>query len=161
MSFKYKKVLLKENDNITVNELCAIIKRRVRIDQMNPEPQYTTAFNTLNASGNPAVAQAIESIMATGIASMQYHSHRVTATAWRILSTLATEEQITTEATTTTDKHTSIMETKMAEDTVTTTTAEDVTVEAFREVEEIIREEGQTSNETTEVIDVPKDLLHQ
>ena len=49
----------------------------------------------------------------------------------------------------------------MAEDTVTTTTAEDVTVEAFREVEEIIREEGQTSNETTEVMDVPKDLLHQ
>ena len=53
------------------------------------------------------------------------------------------------------------METKMAEDTVTTTTAEDVTVEAFREVEEIIREEGRTSNETTEVMDVPKDLLHQ
>ena len=26
MPFKYKKVLLKENDNITVNELCAIIK---------------------------------------------------------------------------------------------------------------------------------------
>ena len=42
----------------------------------------------------------------------------------------------------------------MAEDTVTTTTAEDVTVEAFREVEEIIREE-QTSNKTTEVMDVP------
>ena len=53
------------------------------------------------------------------------------------------------------------MESKMAEDTITTTTAEDVTVEAFREVEEIIREEGQTSNETTEVMDVPKDLLHQ
>ena len=49
----------------------------------------------------------------------------------------------------------------MAEDTVTTTTAEDVTVQVFREVEEIIREEGQTSNETTEVTDVPKDLLHQ
>ena len=58
-------------------------------------------------------------------------------------------------------QHTSIMETKMAEDTVTTTIAEDVTVEAFREVKEIIREEGQTSNETTEVMDVPKDLLHQ
>ena len=71
MPFKYKKLLLKENDNITVNELCAIIKRRVRIDQINPEPQYTTVFNTLNASGNPAVAQAIESIMAAGIASMQ------------------------------------------------------------------------------------------
>ena len=71
MPFKYKNVLLKENDNITVNELCAIIKRRVRIDQINPEPQYTTAFNTLNASGNPAVARAIESIMAAGIASMQ------------------------------------------------------------------------------------------
>ena len=71
MPFKNKKVLLKENDNITVNELCAIIKRRVRIDQINPEPQYTTAFNTLNASGNPAVAQAIESIMAAGRASMQ------------------------------------------------------------------------------------------
>ena len=53
------------------------------------------------------------------------------------------------------------METKMAEDTVTTTTAEDVTVEAFREPEETIREEGQTSNETTEVMDVPKDPLHQ
>ena len=49
----------------------------------------------------------------------------------------------------------------MAENTVTTTTAEDVTVEAFREVEENIREEGQTSNETTEVMDVPKDFLHQ
>ena len=49
----------------------------------------------------------------------------------------------------------------MAEDTVTTTTAEDVIVEVFREVEEIIREEGQTSNETTEVMDVPKDLLRR
>ena len=49
----------------------------------------------------------------------------------------------------------------MVEDTVTTTTAEDVTVEALRELEEIIREEGQTSNETTEVLDVPKYLLHQ
>ena len=49
----------------------------------------------------------------------------------------------------------------MAEDTVTTTTAEDVTAEAFTEVEEIIREEGQTFSETTEVMDVPKDLLHQ
>ena len=49
----------------------------------------------------------------------------------------------------------------MAEDKVKTTTAEDVTVEVFGEVDEIIREEGQTSNETTEVIDVPKDLLHQ
>ena len=49
----------------------------------------------------------------------------------------------------------------MAEDTVTTTTAEEVTVEAFREVEENIREESQASNETTEVMDVPKDLLHQ
>ena len=49
----------------------------------------------------------------------------------------------------------------MAEDTVTTTTAKDVTVEISREVEEIIREEGRTSNETTEVMDVPKDLIHQ
>ena len=49
----------------------------------------------------------------------------------------------------------------MAEDTVTTTAAGYVTVEVFREVEEIIREEGQTSNETTEATDVPKDLLHQ
>ena len=48
----------------------------------------------------------------------------------------------------------------MAEDTVITTTAEDLNVEAFREVVEIVREEGQTSNETTEEMDVPKDL-HQ
>ena len=73
-----------------------------------------------------------------------------------MLSNLATEEEITTEATTTRDKHTSIMETKMAEDTVKTTTAEDVTVEVFGEADEIIREEGQTfqrndrSNERTE-----------
>ena len=71
MPFKYKKVLLKENDNITVNELCAIIKRRVRIYQIKPEPQYPTEFFTFNPSGNPAVARAIESIMAAGIASMQ------------------------------------------------------------------------------------------
>ena len=71
MPFKYEKGLLKENYNITVNELCAIIKRRVRIDQINPEPQYTTAFNTLNASRNHAVARAIESIMAAGLASLQ------------------------------------------------------------------------------------------
>ena len=52
------------------------------------------------------------------------------------------------------------MEAKMAEVTVTTTTAQDVTVEVFREVEEIILEGGHTSIETTEVLDVPKDLLH-
>ena len=49
----------------------------------------------------------------------------------------------------------------MAEDTVTTTLAEDVTVEGFREVATIIREEGQTSNETIKVMDITKDLLHQ
>ena len=130
MPFKYKKVLLKENDNTTVNELCTVINRRVRIDQINPEPQYTAEFNTLNATGNAAVAQAIESIIAAGIASIQVAQHRISA--WRVLSTLDTEEEITTEAITTTDKHTSIMKTKTAEDTVTITTAEDVTVEAFR-----------------------------
>ena len=73
MPFKYKKGLLKENGNITVNKLCAIIKRRVRIDQIKPEPQYTTALNTLNSSGNPALAQVIEteSIMAAVIGSMK------------------------------------------------------------------------------------------
>ena len=49
----------------------------------------------------------------------------------------------------------------MAEDTVTITTAEDVTVEAFREVAKTIREEGQTFNETTKVMAITKDLLHQ
>ena len=60
-----------EIDNITVKQLCAINKRPVVIEQINPEPQYTTNFNTLITSGNPAIAQAIESIMAVGIATMQ------------------------------------------------------------------------------------------
>ena len=136
MPFKYKKVLLKENDNITVNELCAIIKRQFRIDQIISEPQYTTAFNTLNASRNPTVAQAIESIMLAVISSTQVAQsphHRVESTQYpnRLKEYNYPEEEITTEVTTTTDKHTSIMENRMDEVTVTTTTAEDVTVEAF------------------------------
>ena len=71
MPFNYNKVLLNENDNIPVNELCAIIKRRVRIEQIHPEPSQTTALNALNASSNPAVVQALENIMAAGITSMQ------------------------------------------------------------------------------------------
>ena len=70
MPFKYEKVLLKENDNIAANKLCGIIKRRVRINQIHPEPSHTTAFNALNASSNPAVVEALEN-MAAGIASMQ------------------------------------------------------------------------------------------
>ena len=31
-----------ENDNTAVNELCAVIKRRVRTDQIHPEPQHLT-----------------------------------------------------------------------------------------------------------------------
>ena len=130
MPFKYKKVLLKKNDNVTVNELCAIIKRRVRIDQINPESQYTTAFKTLNASGNPAVAQAIESIMAAGIASLQVAqpSHRrVESNQYSSYRRVNNYRGYNYNS-----KHTSIMETKMAEDTVTTTTAEDVTVEVLR-----------------------------
>ena len=48
----------------------------------------------------------------------------------------------------------------MAEDTLTTITAEDVTLKAFTELEDI-REDGQPSDETTEVMHVPKDILHQ
>ena len=105
------------------------------------------------------MAQAIESIMAAGIVSMQVAQpphQRVESTQY---PSYRTGKQFT-EPTTTTDKYTSTMETKMAEDTATTTTAEDITVEVFTEVEEFIREGGQTSNETTEVMHVPKDL-HQ
>ena len=50
---------------------CAQNKRRVRIDQIHPEPSHTTALNALNASRNPAVVQALENITTAGIASMQ------------------------------------------------------------------------------------------
>ena len=71
MPFKVKKVVLKENDNIAVNELCAINKRRVRVKQMHPELSHTTEFNALNASSNPAVVQALENNMFAGIELMQ------------------------------------------------------------------------------------------
>ena len=57
MPFKYKKVLLRELDNVGVNDLCSIVKRRLRIDQLNPEPAHTTAFNSLTSSQNSSLSQ--------------------------------------------------------------------------------------------------------
>ena len=71
MPFKYKKVLLRELDNVGVRDLCSIVKRRLRIDQLNPEPAHTIAFNSLTSSQNSAFNQAVENIMAAGIASIQ------------------------------------------------------------------------------------------
>ena len=71
MPFKYKKVLLRELDNVAVADLCSIVKRRLRIDQMNPESAHKTAFNLLTENSNPALTQAIENIMTAGIASLQ------------------------------------------------------------------------------------------
>ena len=76
MPFKYKKVLLRELDKVGVNDLCSIVKRRRRIDQLNPEPAHTTAFNSLTSSQNSAFNQAVENIMAGGIASIQHQSHK-------------------------------------------------------------------------------------
>ena len=43
MPFTYK--VLKKNDNVPVKNLCLIIKRKVRIDQMHSKPSQTPAFN--------------------------------------------------------------------------------------------------------------------
>ena len=40
MTLKYKKVLRRELDIVGVNDLCSIVKRRFRIDQLNPEPAH-------------------------------------------------------------------------------------------------------------------------
>ena len=49
MPCEYKKVLLKESDDLTVKELYAIFKTQIRIDQ--------TAFNTLISSCIPELAK--------------------------------------------------------------------------------------------------------
>ena len=130
MPFKYRKGLLKENGNITVNKLCAIIKRRVRIDQIKPEPQYTTALNTLNSSGNPAMAQVIE-VNETTEATITTDKHDNIIEAKKIDYTVTMTEVMdkektantneTTEATITTDKHNNIIEAKKIDYRVTTT----------------------------------------
>ena len=71
MPFKYKKVLLRELDNVGVADLCSIVKRRLRIDQMYPESSHNTAFSLLTDNSNTALKQAIENILAAGIASLQ------------------------------------------------------------------------------------------
>ena len=82
MPFKYKKVLLRELDNVGVNDLCSIVKRRLRIDQLNPEPAHTTAFNSLTSSQNSAFNQAVENIMAAGIVSIQASVSQTTPPRW-------------------------------------------------------------------------------
>ena len=82
MPFKYKKSLLREFDNVGVNDLCSIVKRRLRIEQLNPEPAQTTAFNSLTSSQNSAFNKAVESIMAAGIASIQASVSPTTPPRW-------------------------------------------------------------------------------
>ena len=82
MPFKYKKVLLRELDNVGVNDLCSIVKRRLRIDQLKPEPAHTTAFNSLTSSQNSAFNKALENIMVAGIASIQASVSQTTPPRW-------------------------------------------------------------------------------
>ena len=52
MPFKYKKALLKEDEDSNVTELCKIIKRRLRADKLQPEVEPLTAFNEIDFSQN-------------------------------------------------------------------------------------------------------------
>ena len=82
MPFKYKKVLLRELDNVGVNDLCSIVKGRLRIDQLNPEPAHTTTFNSLTSSQNSAFNQAVKNIKTAGIASIQASVSQTTPPRW-------------------------------------------------------------------------------
>ena len=52
MPFKYKKALLKEDEDSNVTDLCKIIKRRLRADKLQPEVEPLTAFNEIEISQN-------------------------------------------------------------------------------------------------------------
>ena len=82
-TIKYEKKF-SEIDNVGVNDLCSIVKRRPRIDQLNPKAAHTTAFNSLTSSQNSAINQALENILASGIASIQASVSQTTPPRWPI-----------------------------------------------------------------------------